>query len=225
MDYVKRPATDNNNRILPANTMLFDGDTTTKCKADNKKYRWTVENQCSNSHCSNDTAFLIPFDNVNLITKGEIQFNFQTCPVKTPIDPINHELRSGYYVYKLAYQYYDKKSQYWYDVGNSPTFTTAVINCYAPSSSIIYPRLAVCQTLFYSVYTSLTNPILPINQCTRYFDPQTGTVPLRSCTNSPTTDATKYPQTLQAVWLAVVQTPLISPYYIGAPVTPNLVHF
>jgi hypothetical protein len=44
MDYVKRPATDNNNRVLPANTMLFDGDTTTKCKADNKKYRWTVEN-------------------------------------------------------------------------------------------------------------------------------------------------------------------------------------
>jgi hypothetical protein len=78
MDFANRKDTDINFREpgAKANTMLFDGETTTTCKADNKKYRWAVISMCSNSYCSNETDFLIAPDDTEVTTKGKIKINF-----------------------------------------------------------------------------------------------------------------------------------------------------
>jgi hypothetical protein len=79
MDFTGRTggsAAENNYRDTTKNTFLFSGEVATGCKADNKKYRWTVISMCSNSYCQNDTKFLMPFDNTDLITKGKASINF-----------------------------------------------------------------------------------------------------------------------------------------------------
>jgi hypothetical protein len=78
MDFVDRKDTQINYRVpgAKANTVLFYGETTTTCKADNKKYRWAVISMCSNSYCSNETDFLIAPDDTEVATKGKIKINF-----------------------------------------------------------------------------------------------------------------------------------------------------